>query len=94
MLACAVRCSSEGGERNCCASGGEEGRKEAPRERATEVEAQGSCGRGPLQDIPAASLQGEEGKDPVILVCTPRVPKWVYFLSSSRHVIGISLYLA
>ncbi|KAL5672981.1 hypothetical protein ACJX0J_017287, partial [Zea mays] len=55
-----VRCSSEGGERNRCAAGGEEGTQEALRERAAQVEAQGSCGRGPVQDLPAASLQGEE----------------------------------
>ena len=63
-----MRCSSEGGERKRCA--GEEGRQEALRERAAEVEAQGSCGRGPVQDFPAASVQGEEGKYPVIPVCS------------------------
>ena len=64
--------ASEGRENQCCAGeeeGREEGRQEAVCERAAEVEAEGSSGRGPVQDLPTASLQGEEGKYPVILVC-------------------------
>ena len=68
MINFAVCRASEGRENQCCA-GEEEGSQEAVYERAAEVEAEGGSGRGPVQDLPTASLQGEEGKYPVIQVC-------------------------